>query len=89
MGYTAGLTSPGSRERHFTVAEISEMWTLSQDVVRRLFEFEAGVLVIGEDGRRRKRRRYRTLRIPQSVMERVHRRLCNPEPIAAARVRAI
>ena len=73
-------------ERHFTVAEIGEMWSLSDDVVRKQFEREPGVLVIGERASRAKRR-YTTLRIPQSVVERVHHRLCNPD-LTGGRVRA-
>jgi len=61
-------------ERHYAVAEIAEMWNLSADKVRELFENEPGVLVIGERTPHHKRR-YITLRIPQSVLERVHRRL--------------
>src|SRR5437879_8961512 len=61
-------------ERHYAVTEIAEMWNLSPDKVRELFEREVGVLVIGESNPRRKRR-YLTLRIPQSVVERVHARL--------------
>lgn len=61
-------------ERHYAVAEIAEMWNLSADKVRELFENEPGVLVIGERSPRHKRR-YITLRIPHSVLERVHRRL--------------
>ena len=64
-------------ERHYTVIEIAERWNLSRDVVRKLFEDEPDVLVLGNDGSRI-RRGYHTLRIPESVMERVHRRLCNP-----------
>jgi hypothetical protein len=61
-------------ERHYAVAEIAEMWNLSPDKVRELFENEPGVLVIGERSPRHKRR-YVTLRIPQKVLERVHHRL--------------
>ncbi len=61
-------------ERHYSVAEIGEMWNLSQDAVRRIFENEKGVLVLG-NAETRHRRRYTTLRIPQSVVERVHRRM--------------
>jgi hypothetical protein len=61
-------------ERHYAVTEIAEMWNLSADKVRELFEDEPGVLVIGTRNPRHKRR-YVTLRIPQSVLERVHRRL--------------
>ena len=65
-------------ERHFAVGELAELWSLSPDVVRKLFEREPGVLVLGDNGSRSKRR-ITTLRIPQSVVERVHRRLCNPD----------
>ena len=61
-------------ERHYAVAEIAELWNLSSDKVRELFENEPGVLVIGERSPRHKRR-YVTLRIPQKVLERVHHRL--------------
>ena len=61
-------------ERHYAVTEIAEMWSLSPDKVRELFEKEPGVLVIGERSPRHKRR-YVTLRIPQTVLERVHSRL--------------
>jgi len=61
-------------ERHYTVAEIAQGWKLSPDKVRRLFENEAGVLVLENPGAF-SRRRYRTLRIPESVAERVYRRL--------------
>ncbi len=61
-------------ERHYAVAEIAELWNLSPDKVRDLFENEPGVLVLGERSPRHKRR-YVTLRIPQKVLERVHHRL--------------
>lgn len=61
-------------ERHFTVAEIAQAWKLSPDKVRRLFENEPGVLVLENPGAF-SRRRYRTLRITESVAERVYRRL--------------
>ncbi len=61
-------------ERHYAVTEIAEMWNLSADKVRELFKNEPGVLVIGERNPRHKRR-YVTLRIPHSVLERVHHRL--------------
>ena len=60
-------------ERHFTVDELAQMWQLSDDFVRRLFQREHGVVVFCAP--RPGRRVYRTLRIPASVAERVHRRL--------------
>jgi hypothetical protein len=60
-------------EHHYTVAEIAAMWNLSKDAIRRMFQNEPGVLILGDRSSRRKRR-YTTLRIPQSVLERVHQR---------------
>lgn len=73
-------------EPHYAVADISEMWSISSDVVRELFEHEPGVLVFGGTTRKG-RRRYTTLRIPRSVAARVHRRLCNPD-LTGGRARA-
>jgi hypothetical protein len=61
-------------ERHYAPDELGELWNLSADTVRRLFEREPGVLVIERATSRA--RRYRTLRIPESVAQRVHRRMC-------------
>jgi len=57
---------------HYAVAEIAEMWNLSKDAVHRIFQNEPGILVLGSRMKGRKRP-YTTLRIPQSVLERVHR----------------
>jgi len=67
-----GATSSATLERHFSVAEIALIWNLGKDSVRRIFQNEPGVLVLGARSSGRKRR-YGTLRIPQSVLERVHR----------------
>ncbi len=61
--------------RHYSPAEIAELWSLSVDSVRKLFENEPGVLVLGNAESRRGKRSYTTLRIPEHVIERVHRRL--------------
>jgi len=61
-------------ERHFTPQELADMWRVSVQTVREIFQNEDGVLKIGRDGTRT-RRRYKTLRIPESVVERVHTRL--------------
>jgi AraC-like DNA-binding protein len=63
-------------ERHFSPDELAQLWGLSPDTLRRLFEREPGVLVI-EHTKNTSRRRYRTLRIPESVALRVHRRMTN------------
>jgi hypothetical protein len=61
-------------ERHFSVPEISELWNLSDDKIRAIFKDEPGVVRIGIPERMHKRG-YITLRIPQSVLDRVHQRL--------------
>jgi hypothetical protein len=61
-------------ERHYSVLELASAWNLSSDTIRRLFENEPGVLAIEGEARKFSRRRYVTLRIPESVALRVHRR---------------
>jgi len=61
-------------EPHYSPQQLAEIWGLSAETIRELFEAEPGVLVIGTNGTRTKRR-YRTFRIPESVAARVHRRL--------------
>ena len=72
----SSLAAASYGERHFSVAEVSLMWNLSLDATRRIFQDEAGVLVLGYQGSKHKRR-YTTLRIPESVLQRVHRRMTN------------
>jgi hypothetical protein len=60
-------------ERHLSVEELAALWGMSEDFVRRLFLKEPGVVVFfnHQPGKRV----YRTLRIPESVARRVHRRM--------------
>ena len=70
-------TAPAGRftEHHYTLSEIGAMWNLSHDFVRRLFQNEPGVLIMAREDPTGRRRRYATYRIPESVVERVHRRM--------------
>jgi hypothetical protein len=70
----ASSETPGYALRHYTVAEIGALWSLSDDAVRKIFEREPDVLVIGGQRSPSRKRRYTTLRIPEFVLERVHRR---------------
>jgi hypothetical protein len=80
--YSGNLDAPGSDpptpdpgvERHYSVGELARLWSLSEKTIRRIFENEPGVLQWGSQETRFKRG-YTTLRIPESVMLRVHRRL--------------
>jgi hypothetical protein len=62
-------------ERHFSPQTLAELWGVSADLIRELFENEPGVIKIGDRQSGRKRK-YVTLRIPESVAARVYRRLC-------------
>jgi len=74
MPVSTQVENAAHAERHYAVAEIAALWNLSSDKVRELFEQEPGVLVIGDRNPRGKRR-YRILRIPQTVVDRVYTRL--------------
>ena len=72
-------------ERHYSVDELCEVWGMSDDFVRRLFLHEPGVVVFLHH--RPGRRAYRTLRIPESVALRVHRRMSAVEGDGVVRQR--
>jgi hypothetical protein len=74
MPVSIQIENAAAAEHHYAVAEIAALWNLSTDKVREIFEQEPGVLVIGDRNPRGKRR-YRTLRIPQTVVDRVYTRL--------------
>ena len=61
-------------EQHETVAELAHRWGWSAKTVIRVFEDEPGVLIL-ERPETRYKRGYRTLTIPKSVSDRVHRRM--------------
>lgn len=61
-------------EKHYSVNELAILWNLSKQTIRRLFQDEPDVVRIGDTDVRRKRA-YVTLRIPESVVRRVHQRL--------------
>jgi hypothetical protein len=63
-----------SLERHFSVGELASLWDLSEQTIRRMFADEPGVLMWGHTEGRYKRG-YLTMRIPESVVQRVHCRL--------------
>lgn len=63
-----------SLERHCSVGELSKLWGFSENTIRRLFRKEPGVIKIVREQTRQKRG-YTTIRIPERVAQRVHRRL--------------
>jgi len=76
-------TAPGSSsvtalelacEKHYSVIEIAKLWAHSEKTVRKIFEREPGVIHWSTEERLHKRG-YRTLRVPETVLHRVHRKL--------------
>ena len=67
-------------ERHYSPAQIAKALNLSDTKVRRMFQDEPGVAKIGEPSRRlgrKLKRRYYTLRIPESIALKVLARMRN------------
>jgi hypothetical protein len=65
---------PATIDQQFlTIVEVAERLKVNEDTVRRLFLNEPGVIVICFP--RKGKRVYRTLRIPESVFQRVLTRL--------------
>lgn len=62
------------REAAYTVQEVAEMTGFSRHTIVRMFEHETGVLVL-ERPEIMHKRRFRTIRIPRHVYERVITRL--------------
>lgn len=71
----SGPNPPIAEEKHHTPAEVAALWALSVETIRRLFENEPDVLKMPNASGYTDRRRYKTLRIPASVVQRVHRRI--------------
>jgi hypothetical protein len=72
QSYRVGSSS--ALEKHYSVPELAKIWFLSENTVRRIFLDEPGVLKLAHKETRYKRR-YTTLRIPERIAQRVHRRL--------------
>jgi AraC-like DNA-binding protein len=67
-------------EKHYSPAQVAERLGLSDTKVRRMFQNVPGVLKVGEPSRRlgrKLKRRYYTLRIPESVALKVIARMRN------------
>ena len=61
-------------EKHYSVIEIAKLWVLSEKTVRKIFEREPGVIHWCTEEKLHKRG-YRTLRVPETILYRVHRKL--------------
>jgi predicted DNA-binding transcriptional regulator AlpA len=63
-----------SEKQVYTVAEVAALTGYSRSTITRMFEKEKGVLVV-ERPESLHKRRYRSIRIPRAVYERVVRRI--------------
>ena len=70
----SGAEMAATSEKPFTIREAAELSGLSRMTITRLFENERGVIVLERPTEMRKRR-YRSIRIPRPVFERVIDRL--------------
>ena len=70
----SGQRAEGALEKHFSIQEIADLWGLCENSVRDIFSNEPGVVRI-QRPRSRYKRAYTTIRIPRSVVDRVHRRM--------------
>ena len=61
-------------EKHYTPADLAAAWSFDVETIRNIFRDEPGVLKHGEKDAKHKRG-YISLRIPESVAVRVHKRL--------------
>ena len=68
------LLTNAMAEKHWSVTEVARQWGVSTDLIRDVFKDEDGVLVFERPGNRTKRS-YSTMRIPESVLERVYNQL--------------
>lgn len=71
-------------ERHYLPRELAREWKLSENKIRDLFRDEPGVIRMGGVSRqegKRLVRHYSTMRIPESVAQRVYERITLKKPV--------
>jgi hypothetical protein len=64
--------SSKSFERHLSPKQVADLWGWHESTIRRIFVDEPDVLKLTSGRMRRGRREYITIRIPKSVVDRVH-----------------
>jgi len=64
-------------EAVYTIPEIAERFKLDRHIITELFKDERGVIVCGNQETKKCRRKYRTIRVPESVLNRVMARITN------------
>jgi hypothetical protein len=74
---SSGVIADIAQEKHYTITEIAKQWHFDYKTVRKMFEEEPGVFLSGP-GERRFKRSHISMRVPESVMIRVHRKNRKP-----------
>lgn len=69
--YTIAEARVHAGEKHYTPKDLADLWGMSTDTIRRIFENVPGVLKIDRPEQMHKRG-YRSLFIPASVAAEVH-----------------
>jgi hypothetical protein len=59
-------------EVHYSLKQIAEKWECDEETVRQTFMDEDGVLILGKLTRNDGKRQYVTMRVPESVLNRVY-----------------
>jgi hypothetical protein len=65
------MNSDTSFERHYRLSDLASMWRIGRETVRKLVSDEPGVMRV----RLGRKKSHVTYSVPQSVAERIHRRL--------------
>ena len=68
---------PLLEEKIYTIPEISDRLKLDRHIITGLFKDERGVIVYGNCETVKRRRKYRSFRVPESVLVRVLARITN------------
>jgi hypothetical protein len=65
------MTSEPTFERHYRLSELASLWRIGRETARKMIMDEPGVLRI----KLGKKKSHVTYSVPQSVAERIHRRI--------------
>ena len=77
LGLGGAATIDLASEKHYSVIEIAKLWAVREKTVRKIFEGEPGVIHWGTEEKLHKRG-YRTLRVPETALHRVHQSCAQP-----------
>jgi hypothetical protein len=71
------LVENAAFERHYRIADLSDLWGLGRETVRKLVKDDPGVIKI----RLGRKKAHTIYSIPESAARRIHTRLLNPAQV--------